>query len=538
MTRRPEHIAGSRSLYLFSLILLAFSLTVAPFFISVATFLLAGNWLAEGNFREKRERLRHRPSLLLFVSLYVPGLIGMLYTSDLHYGLHDLIIKLPLVVVPLVVGTTDPLSFRELKLILYALMAGLWVSTLTAMAVLAGWTGKEIRDIREISVFISHIRLSLFIGVTQQAILYLLLGPSGSSLRRRERTFLLITLIWLVLFLFILKSLTGFLMLTILFVTLFIFLVRRAKDFMLRYFIIILGITMVLLAAGWLSWATSRFHTHDPLPDPAAAGTTANGRPYDPPANLEDVENGHYVWWHVCEEELEQAWNRASTLDYDSTDLAGQCLRTTLIRYMTSLGLRKDSLGFTRLSPEDIRNIEKGLTNYLFAKKLALYPYFYQLMWEREEMKKGRLSALSHAQRLIYLRTGWHILRDHPWTGVGTGDVPATFRQYYKKEKTGLSERWQLRAHNQYLTFGIAYGIPGALWFLIAFFLPFFMEKGYRDYLALLFMVIASLSMLYEDTLETQAGVYFVAFFYSIWIFGRNIPFQKQGKTDHDGQGT
>jgi len=507
-----------RHIYLGSLALIALSMPVSPFGISVGTFLLAGNWLAEGNLKRKGQILKQRPSLLLFISIFLLCLLGLFHTSNMKFGWHDVVMKLPLFVLPLVVGTSPPVTLKELRIILIALLAGLWSASLTGMAVLLGWTDIQINNIREISVFISHIRLSLITGVILQIVLYMLIREK--DLHKAEKIFYLLSLLWLPFFLFILKSLTGFIMLGLLFLTAFLFLLQSIRAFMLRWFVILTGITAVLLVGAWLSAATTRYHTRDPLPDTTKIGTTANKNPYDPPKNLAEVENGHYVWLYVCEQELRPAWNRSSDLDYDGRDRAGQRLSTTLIRYMTSRDLRKDSLGFSRMTPEDIRNVENGMTNHIFTNRLALYPYFYILMWEKEHYCRGEVSGHSHTQRLAYIRTAWQIARDHLWWGVGTGDVPDTYKEYYRKMNTGLTKRWQLRAHNQYLTYWITYGIFGFLWFLIAFFGPFFLGKKQKEFFALIFMIIAALSMLYEDTLETQAGVYFIVFFYSLFIFG------------------
>ena len=518
MTLLHHCIWNHRNLYVGALALIGLSMPVSPFGISLGTFILAGNWLAEGDLRQKMSLLRQRKSLLLFISIFLLCLIGLVYTSNMEFAWKDIVVKVPLLALPLIVGTSPPITMKEFRIILAALLAGLWGASLSGVAVLAGWTGKEIHNIREISVFISHIRLALITGITLQTLLFLLIYEK--ELSRTEKGLYLLSLIWLTAFLFILKSLTGFLMLGILFLTAFLFLVRTVRTFMLKYFIIILGVTVVLLAAAWVSAAITRYHTRDPLPDPAKTGLTANGNRYDPPRNLEDVENGHYIWLYLCEKELRPAWNRSSDLDYDGRDQKDQHLSTTLIRYMTSKNLRKDSLGFSRMTREDIRNVEKGMTNCLFADRFSLYPYFYVLLWERDHYKKGDLSGHSHTQRLAYIRTGWQIARDHLWWGVGTGDVPDVYREYYKKTPSRIAERWQLRAHNQYLTYWITYGIFGFLWFLAAFFLPLFLEKKQKHFLPLIFLIIAALSMLYEDTLETQAGVYFVVFFYSLFIFG------------------
>jgi hypothetical protein len=53
----------------------------------------------------------------------------------------------------------------------------------------------------------------------------------------------------------------------------------------------------------------------------------------------------------------------------------------------------------------------------------------------------------------------------------------------------------------------------------IAFFVPAVIHRGFTQYLFLLFFTIAFISMFNEDTLETQAGVAFVAFFYPLLLF-------------------
>ncbi len=507
-----------RYIYLAGLWIIAFSLPVSHFGISAGTFLVLGVWLLEGDFRKKKNILVSRPGILIFASIFLLCLAGLLNTSDFSYAWHDIVIKLPILVLPVLTGTSDPVTPKEFRIVFSGLLAGLWIASLTDTAALLGYLHLTVQDIRDISIFISHIRLALLLGLSLHILLYLLIN--NSPLSKAGKTAYLVSLLWFIFFLFILKAGTSFLMLTLFALVLFIFLIKKIKNFMLKYFVVVLGITLVLLAATWLTHAIDRFHTHDPLPEQVLAEHTMNGNPYDKPANLTDTENGHYVWLHVCEKELRKAWNSHSNLDYDGRDQRGQELRRTLIRYMTSRNLRKDSAGFARMSPEDIRNVENGMANYLFAHRVALYPYFYQVLWEMDQYKKGKLSGHSHIQRVEYLKTAWQIARDHFWYGVGTGDVPDMYNAYYEKNHSSLTPDWRLRAHNQYLTYWLTYGIFGFLWFLFAFFSPIFLEKKQHDYPAVIFLIIAALSMVYEDTLETQVGVYFVVFFYALLIFG------------------
>jgi len=507
-----------RNIYLAGLWIIVFSLPVSHFGISVGTFIILGIWLLEGDYKKKKNILASHPGILIFASIFLLCLAGLLNTSDFSYAWRDIVIKLPILVLPVLIGTSAPISPKEFRIVFSGLLVGLWITSLTGLAALMGYLNFPVQDVRDISLFISHIRLALLLGLSLHILLYLLLN--SRPLPTTEKTGYLISMLWFIFFLFILKAGTSFFMLVLFALVLFIFLIKSIKSFILKYFVIILGITIVLLAVTWLNHAIGRFYARDPLQEPVQAERTVNGNPYDKPVNLTDTENGHYVWLHVCEKELRKAWNSHSKLDYNGRDLRGQELRRTLIRYMTSKNLPKDSTGFARMSPEDIHNVENGMANYLYTYRVALYPYFYQVLWEMNQYKKGKLSGHSHIQRLEYLKTGWQIARDHFWFGVGTGDVPDMYNTYYEKNHSSLTPDWRLRTHNQYLTYWLTYGIFGFMWFLFSFFSPFFFEKKQHNYPAVIFLIIAAMSMLYEDTLETQVGVYFVVFFYSLLIFG------------------
>ncbi|NJK85175.1 MAG: hypothetical protein HC906_03650 [Bacteroidales bacterium] len=109
------------------------------------------------------------------------------------------------------------------------------------------------------------------------------------------------------------------------------------------------------------------------------------------------IENGYYIWLYVCDQELEEEWNKISQLPFNGQDKRGQELRHTLIRYLTSKGLRKDSAGISKLSEKDILAVENGDANVLFTKKLSLYPRLYQIIWEFDVYKKTETQADIHS---------------------------------------------------------------------------------------------------------------------------------------------
>ena len=104
--------------------------------------------------------------------------------------------------------------------------------------------------------------------------------------------------------------------------------------------------------------------------------------------------------------------------------------------------------------------------------------------------------------------------------GVGTGDVADAFNRQYREMNSSLSEEWRLRAHNQYLTFLISFGLIGFLLVMTSLVFPVFKEKGISNIRFLVFIAIILISMMNEDTFETSAGAMFASFFYALFLFG------------------
>jgi hypothetical protein len=224
---------------------------------------------------------------------------------------------------------------------------------------------------------------------------------------------------------------------------------------------------------------------------------------------------------YICNKELRSEWNSISDIHYDSLDNKGQELNQTLIRYLASKGLRKDSAGLAALSQEDVRMIENGYSNYIFKRRFALYPRIYQFIWELDVyFKTGRSGGHSLAQRIEYIRNGMEIIKRNFWIGVGTGDLKTEYERQYEISDSSLALKWRLRAHNQYVTFFIAFGFFGFTWIVIAFTYAISHERKWRDLLTVLFLLIAFLSMINEDTFETHAGICFFSFFLALFVFG------------------
>jgi hypothetical protein len=255
---------------------------------------------------------------------------------------------------------------------------------------------------------------------------------------------------------------------------------------------------------------------------------TINGNLYLNDTLRKETENGNYVWREVCEQELKSNWNRRSTLDYDGLDLKNQKIKYTIIRYLTSKGYGKDSVGISLLTPKDIFLIESGIANERLGTKFSISNRIYQIIWEIKEYTKNQNSSgHSVAQRLEYWATSIRIIKSNLLIGVGTGDVKDEFQKEYQRTNSSLSKQYRLKSHNGYLLITVAFGLIGLFIFLYSLFYPPYILKMYNNYYFVVFFIIFLLSQINEDTIETQAGVTFFAFFNSLFLF-----YKKDNYTD------
>ncbi len=97
-------------IYFIGLACLAASLPLSVFTTSVFEIILAANWLIEGNFKGKWRKLRERKSLWFILSIYLIFLAGLVFTTDFDYAFHDLRIKLPIFVLALIMGLSEPIN--------------------------------------------------------------------------------------------------------------------------------------------------------------------------------------------------------------------------------------------------------------------------------------------------------------------------------------------------------------------------------------------------------------------------------------------
>ena len=171
-----------------------------------------------------------------------------------------------------------------------------------------------------------------------------------------------------------------------------------------------------------------------------------------------------------------------------------------------------------KLKDEEVKAIEQGIPNKYYLDHFAIQNRIYTTLFEIDTYHKfAYAEGFSLGMRLEYWKTASRIIAKEPWLGVGTGDVPQAFELQYHLDKSSLSEKNRRRAHNQFLTIWLTFGIGGLIYFLIYLFIP--LKRSQHKFYPI-FFIIVFLSFFTEDTLETQAGVTFFALFNSLFLLG------------------
>ncbi len=482
--------------------------------LSNAQILMLIGWLGEGlaarTLLSDLRRAFTGPWAPAFIAPFLLHAAGIAWSEDLAWATDLTRILLPVPVFGVVLSTAPPLGERAIRDVL---RTGAWsvVASTVACLLLAGGQLQQ-GDHRALSIFISHVRLGLLLALA--ACVFLLDRPAQRGLRWAHG----VAAAWAMAFLMGIGSLSGLAALAVALLALAwrgLGAARPALRWSLRAALLLLpGLALVGLA-GLLRPRPATVRAQD------LATHSAGGEPYYHDLADPQWENGNSVWVHVADEELRRGWARRSRLDLHGSDTRGQALRGTLVRYMASMGLRKDSVGLMALTPEDVRRIEQGMPSVRTGRQPLLAARLDQVRMELDRYcSTGDANGHSLAMRFTYWRTGWWIARRHLWTGVGTGDTRPAFAHAYAELRSSLEPRWRNRAHNEYLTLLISFGIPGLLLVLACWVAPMVAYRAWRHPVFLAWAVLFVVSCITEDTLETQTGATFFALYYALFVFG------------------
>lgn len=507
MSRKRFH----HTFYLLGIIALAVAMPLSHFVMGLACFLLFLNWIAEWNWGEKRIRFRKNRQGLWFAAFYLVYAIGLIRVTDWGAAGKEMLSKLPFLLAPLVVISSKPLKDKELHYVYISFI----LATLFGCCWNFGYAQTHTLDnIREMSRFIDHIRFSLCIVLSVVFCFHLLLHPLNNK-TPLSYIYLAISIL-VVLYLLYAQTLSGIFILMVIALCYVIHLIENQKNTKTKWAsggLMGLLLTAAIVYALYITY--DYFHVKDSEPDRTAL--TASGNPYTFEENPM-VENGHYIGYYVCKEELQTAWEMRSDSLYDELTAA------TLIRYLNSLGLRKDSAAVMSLSDNDIRNIEHKTANIYYTHKgslrRALYEtYFGLTLYE----KHGVINESSMLERIELWQASWQIIREHWFLGVGIGQQRAALDRQLELQHSPIADKKKNRgSHNQFLTFWMASGIIPLLYFCFLLVYPFVEMKKRISFVYIALIMLLVLSMLVEDTLNAQTGRMMFTIFVPLLLFSNS----------------
>ena len=188
MTRQASIRPYLSQAYLLGLLMMAVGLTLSPFLMGMANFWLVIVWVVEGfctkSFNNKLSRFWHNKAAVLLVAFYLMHVVGLLWTSDFQYAMQDLRVKLPILVLPFVLSSMEPLDRKRFDLVMLVYVFSVFVATLFSFT---AYLKHDYEDVREISRFISHIRFCLHIAFSIAVVGWYLLGASTGSATRKTK---------------------------------------------------------------------------------------------------------------------------------------------------------------------------------------------------------------------------------------------------------------------------------------------------------------------------------------------------------------
>lgn len=143
-------------------------------------------------------------------------------------------------------------------------------------------------------------------------------------------------------------------------------------------------------------------------------------------------------------------------------------------------------------------------------------------MYEQGE----RTGNFSDVGRIISDDIAVKIIKEHPFTGVGAGDILEEMDKGYDRWYPQVKKENRLFPHNQFLSAAVGCGVLSLIVLLVLVIYPMFsINKNRQGFFATIVSLMLLIPLLAEPFLEIQFGV-FVYLFFLLWIWC--VPIQPQ----------
>lgn len=502
--------------------ILCVGLITSETIMTISTILLLVIWLLFGFFSTRSLKgianqfklFISNKACVIFSLTYVVCLLSLTYSQDVSKGVSELLVKIPMLIMPLVFSMPIKIKERTVNIAISSFCATLVYASIYSLAV---FFGDPYYDYRATYPHISTVILGFDLAFGIILLIYILL-----RYKHKFKTWmkLLITaaILLFLTVIFIKKSLTG--LVTLLVVsTLLSFtsntlfeISKRGKKLTFSLVLLITGVM-----AGYYIYAHHKYYDLkidiNNLPK-----YTANNNLYTHDIEGSTLEEGNYDLCFLCEKELAQEWPKVSGTEYANH-------KFTLIRYLNSLGYTKDSVGISKLTKENINDIKHGVANINY-KRFGFYPRLSETFFEIERYKKNGCPQGSLTARVGAWVSGIEAIKQKPLFGYGTGEVVKTQRDMSFKIFPCLEVfhghdelRHGILSHNQYIFFGTQSGIIGLIIIILCLIYPGVIQKKFNSFLWVSIFYSCMIFMMFDDILGSQAGVTMIVLFYFLFLF-------------------
>ena len=119
------------------------------------------------------------------------------------------------------------------------------------------------------------------------------------------------------------------------------------------------------------------------------------------------------------------------------------------------------------------------------------------------------------------------IIKENFWFGTSSANLDDELTKKYKEYGFDSAYKEKFNAHNQYLESFAGLGIIGFLCLMLILILGFVHAYKKRHYLLFFLLLILSINFLFESMMNRMAGILFMMFFYSLFVFSFQNNFKK-----------
>ena len=482
--------------------------------------------LAEDNRKNKTARFKQNKILWLTIGIFLLFLLSSVVTYNNGNSLYDLKKNLFFLIIPLAFMLGKPINDFQKRFLFYAFAFSITISIIVGLIRWFTVIKAMNFEVHAISL-ISHIRFS-FQLILIFWFFILLLQKNRKTLTHRNTLIFSVIAAYTIAFLFFQQSLTGLIALggsVIFYILYLIFQLQHKYKVIL---LIVVGCCIVLPLL-YVLWIVHSFYDIEKIDKQSMDKKTARGNYYTNDFDSPMVENGNYVFVYICDKEMREEWNKISEFKYDSIGKNGYANSATLIRYLTSKGLRKDAQGVRALTKQDIENVENGIANVIYQeKKYSIYPRIYQTIWEYYVYSKtGNANYQSFSQRIEYSKAALTIIKNNFWFGVGTGNWKDEFKKAYHENHSQLSEELYASSHNQYLNYMVKFGMIGFIVIIFLITYPVFYTGRNKDPLFLILLIFLFCANFADSNFESHMGNSFFTFFYCVFLVSGSLNYLK-----------